>query len=43
MEATPNSLPFMGIFLPRKMMRTNATAGTMGITHAFSRNHPDEA
>jgi hypothetical protein len=26
---------------PKKIMRKNDNAGMMGMTHAFSRNHPD--
>ena len=43
MENTPSSLPFIGNFLPKKMMSTKATAGIIGITQACSKNQPDEA
>jgi hypothetical protein len=32
----------MGMRLPKKMIRANATAGMMGIMKAFSKNHPDD-
>ena len=42
MEATPNSLPFFGMRLPKKIMSANEIAGITGIIHAFSKNQPDD-
>jgi hypothetical protein len=40
-DKMPNSEPFIGIFLPKKMIKKNATAGMIGMMNAFSRNQPD--
>ena len=41
--AMPISVPFIGSFLPKAMMRANATAGMTGISQACSRNQPGAA